>query len=305
MQKLFLILILNINSGLKNDDPPVLLTAQCCGAATTAIEDELIYKPKSISFTDPAIEIGSASSPCSPQSVANGQFITNFCHTTGYEQGFGSLVKANVSGVGTEFAIVFGINYTTGIPTATPMITNLSENSVTINANPPNILVTAIAHTHHDKVFPAPSAGDIYAFGNYAQYHPDFLYYILASDGSKYVLTVTNPDSLSAFLKLYPQRTNIAADGNGNAGRGAGYNPGSALYLAMQKAANSILSKCAEPDNPGAADLDAAHEAVQVFILDHFNTGITLFKQGADGNFHELHSELNEEKLIRKVLACK
>ncbi len=229
--------------------------------------------------------------------VSKAQLITQFYFNEQYQDGFRELIRINKPGAGIEYATVFGIDKQTGLPRALPRISTMSGNSVSLNGNPSGLQVTAIAHTHPDNVFPAPSAGDLYAFGNYARSHPDFLYYVLAANGANYVLAVTDALRLSTFLDAYPQQQQIAADSAGNAGLGAGYNPGSKLYLSMQTFAAGLLSKSIDPQNPSLAELDAAHEAVQVYILEHFNTGISLFKQGDDGSFYPMDNDNGQTKV--------
>ena len=228
--------------------------------------------------------------------VTKAQLVTQFYFNERYQEGFSELIRSNQPGVGIEYAAVFGIDLQTGLPRALPRISTWSGNSVSLNGNPAGLQVTAIAHTHPDNVFPAPSAGDLYAFGHYARSHPDFLYYILAANGDNYVLAVTDVERVNVFLENYPQHLHIAADSAGNPGRGAGYNPGSELYLSMQAYAAGLLSKSIDPEDPSPTELDAAHEAVQVYILEHFNTGMTLFKQAGDGNFYPLYNEDGQTK---------
>lgn len=228
--------------------------------------------------------------------VTKAQLVTQFYFNERYQEGFRELIRSNQPGAGIEYAAVFGIDVQTGLPRALPRISTWSGNSVSLNGNPAGLNVTAIAHTHPDNVFPAPSAGDLYAFGHYARSHPDFLYYILAANGDNYVLAVTDVERLNVFLENYPQHLQIAADSAGNAGRGAGYNPGSELYLSMQAYAAGLLSKSADPADPSPGELDAAHEAVQVYVLNHFNTGMTMFKQAKDGDFYPLYNVNGQTK---------
>ena len=228
--------------------------------------------------------------------VTKAQLVTQFYFNERYQEGFSELIRSNQPGAGIEYAAVFGIDVQTGLPRALPRICTWSGNSVSLDGNPVGLQVTAIAHTHPENVFPAPSAGDLYAFGHYARNHPEFLYYILAANGANYVLAVTDAGRLNTFLNAFPQNIHIASDSTGNPGRGAGYNPGSELYLSMQAYAAGLLSKSIDPEDPSPTELDAAHEAVQVYILEHFNTGMTLFKQAGDGNFYPLYNEDGQTK---------
>lgn len=246
-----------------------------------------------------------ATYPCSPFSGSNSQRATAFLNEEGYRSGFAQLEKANGPGVDTEFGCLFGIDELTGEMISLPQLNTLSKNSVSIYANPPGIKVTAIAHSHPENVFPAPSAGDFYAFANYAQSHPGFLYYVVAANGTKYVLTVVNGEDLSRFLKNYPQEDHIEPDSLGNAGKGANYKRESEMYDAMQRIATMILSKSANPDNPALADLDKAHEAVQAYMLDHYKTGISLLKQDPDGSFNEIHTLVDEASSRCILISCK
>lgn len=103
--------------------------------------------------------------------------------------------------------------------------------------------------------------------------------YVLSADGSKYALVVDDPAKLAASAALYSSATYFdPATGGWQTG-----NSISTLFDQVEKSfnPNSLLS------GPIAEE---AFERAQAFILSTFDTGISLLKADANGNFHEIHT---------------
>lgn len=92
------------------------------------------------------------------------------------------------------------------------------------------------AHTHLNGYYNCFSNGDIFTFqaGNAA--YPSLIYnFAFASDGSVYLLTITDPVKYAAFVALFPQATNI--DNNN------GFAQGTNLFAAFDNAMSQFIKQ--------------------------------------------------------------
>jgi hypothetical protein len=190
-------------------------------------------------------------------------------------------VTSLTSTIGTdvnEKSTIFGVNQANGALMTTPVGAGGSGSTggVTI---PAGMTPFGGMHTHTNTAYPTPSAGDIYALAGITAGHPSYQYsYVIASDGSRYMLEVYDPSKAAAWLAAYPPATTVAGDNwipNTNA---------TGPYHDYLNAYNSV--------NPtgGAGALDVqAFETAQSYVLTANDTGITLLKMDASGNYSELH----------------
>jgi hypothetical protein len=147
-----------------------------------------------------------------------------------------------------------------------------------VNSGTPNSVIQdydrntiAIGHTHPPGSYPAPSLKDIYVLNNvYTHSGICTNNYIYAADGSVYVLTITNPDQFSSFITAHPQGASVNA-------ATSGFATGTGMYYSYQSAYNYFRSA-------GLSDHEA-YEKAFAFVLGEADSGVTLMKKGADGNF--------------------
>jgi hypothetical protein len=129
----------------------------------------------------------------------------------------------------------------------------------------------ASTHTHPPKGYPAPSADDVYNLINdmlqdsYCQ-----TFFVYASNGSKYALTINNYNQALAFWTTKSKYLN-----------GAKWNEDSTVGKSFKEATKYFFDKY--DGNPNQENL--AYEMAMAAVLSKFNTGITLNKQDVSGNF--------------------
>jgi len=149
----------------------------------------------------------------------------------------------------------------------------------TAGGNPgatPNFLPFAGVHTHPNGIYTAPSAGDIYNLATYnAQYPTYTTIYVVAPGGVTTALVVTNPTALASFLSTYPPSTYETSDG-----KFAG-----SLWTAFGTADLTL-----DPaQNLGSAANQSAWQNATAYMLDTYNTGLTMMTEDSNGNFHQVH----------------
>jgi hypothetical protein len=137
-------------------------------------------------------------------------------------------------------------------------------------------------HTHPASAYSAPSAGDIYALPNAHASHASYnVNYIYAADGTRYALTITDATKAAAFVANNPMASNVDPATNswmttGNAND---------IFAEFNRVYNSI-----DPPPGGGPNADAAFERAQAYVLDKFDTGMTLLKADASGSYKEIHT---------------
>jgi len=177
-----------------------------------------------------------------------------------------------------EKSCLFGVNQTNGSLMTTPIAGGAAgaTGGVTI---PAGMTPFGGMHTHTGNLYPTPSAGDIYQLAQITAAHPSYQYsYVIASDGSRYMLEVYDPSKAAAWLAAYPPATTVAGDSwipNNNA---------TGPYHDFLNAYNSV-----NPTGGGGALDVQAFETAQSYVLTANDTGLTLLKMDASGNYSELH----------------
>ena len=68
-------------------------------------------------------------------------------------------------------------------------------------------------HSHTSTAYTAPSARDIYSFYNANKDNPNYRYqFVFAADGSRYVMTITDPVKFRTFIDNHPESAFVDAD---------------------------------------------------------------------------------------------
>lgn len=189
----------------------------------------------------------------------------------------------------------FHIDNTSGIYTASTPIQTSDEDAAYSTANY-DANTVAIGHDHDASSFPQPSPYDAYSIGELAvTTNGKITMDYTLSASANYVLVVTNMTLFNTFLTNYPE-TNLAKDANGKYTGDLDQQQalGANIYQITLAAISAyILNNAVDPNNPTDAELDAARSAGNevglVVLLDQYNTGITLLKADASGNFTPLH----------------
>jgi hypothetical protein len=175
-----------------------------------------------------------------------------------------------------ESGTFLGVAIPSGGAMATP-ITIGGVGGVSGDPTYPGFLPFASAHTHPIDTYPMPSVGDIYSLAKYnAQYPTYTTAYVIAEDGSTTALVVTDPQKLATFIAQYPPATNQ---------NDANWADNSPIAAACNAAADNLdpAKQVGTPAN------DAAWRAAQAYVLDKFDTGLTMVMKNADGTFSEVH----------------
>lgn len=125
-------------------------------------------------------------------------------------------------------------------------------------------LIAAI-HSHPPGQYTAPSAADAY-FLHQAGANPNFKYFFnWAADGSKYLVTVTDPTKYDNFVRNNPKASSV--------GQGNEWSSNSTIGKEYQKTYKFLKDKMGMTDN-------AANEAAMAYIFGE-HAGLTLSKQNA------------------------
>lgn len=149
----------------------------------------------------------------------------------------------------------------TGTPSSINPIYNIPYLSVKIS----------FVHTHTKDAYSAQSAADIYKLIESKLEDPYLVGNLaVASDGSKYGVTITDPALAVAFLNTKSLFLN-----------GSKWNDTSAIGKAFDIATNYFLEKF----NGVANQKDLAYEMAMAAVLNQFNIGITLSKRDNSGHF--------------------
>jgi len=182
---------------------------------------------------------------------------------------------ANISML--EYGMFLGVNVAAGGGLMTTPIKSGGINGVDGNPSSPGFLPFASAHTHPIDTYPMPSVGDIYSLATYnAQYPTYTTAYVISSDGSTTALIVTDAQKLANFLTTYPPATNQ---------NGADWAATSPMGIDVNDAVSNLdpVGQVGSPAN------DVAWRTAQAFVLDKYDTGLTMVMKNADGTFSEVH----------------
>jgi hypothetical protein len=176
-----------------------------------------------------------------------------------------------------EKSMFMGVNTAGGL-TTTP-ITGGSGNAANGNPGYPAFVPFAGVHTHPDGVYPMPSAGDIYNLAGWNAQYPTYTtaYVISAADNSTTAIVVTDPQKVAAFLAAHPQSTGLDSRGN--------WASNTPMWDDFVDAVNTLDTS----HNPGSPENREAWRSAQAYILDKYDTGLTMVMKNADGTFKEVH----------------
>lgn len=151
------------------------------------------------------------------------------------------------------------------------------ENSVSTitQTSEPNWTIIAGIHSHPNNSYTAPSVKDLYSFYRANQANPDYQYqFVFAYDGSRYVYTITDRQTFSAFMNSHPQSQYLDADNSWNINTSLGNDFNKTIEYLMDKQG---LSR------------NSAYELALAYSLSQNNIGVTLSKRDANGNFKGIH----------------
>ena len=150
-----------------------------------------------------------------------------------------------------------------------------SDSNIVIQVTYPYLtLLTATLHTHPPFGYSAHSAKDVYELiGEQIQNSQFEGTFVAAANGSQYALTVTDYAAAATFYSTMNQNLD-----------GAKWNETSDIGKAFLKAQKYFEEKF--KGNPNQVNL--AYEMAMAAVLSQFNTGVTLNKKDAAGNFKPL-----------------
>jgi hypothetical protein len=180
-----------------------------------------------------------------------------------------------------ESSMFLGINPANGTFMTTPIKPG-EFNSANGDPTYPNFLPFASAHTHpHNGIldaFPMPSVGDIYSLAKYNALYPSYTaaYVISQSDGSTTALIVTDHQKLMNFVAAYPP---------GTYQDNADWAPGSPMDIEV----NAVVTSLDPGGTFGSPANEVAWRNAQAYVLDKFETGLTMVKKNVDGTFSQIH----------------
>ncbi len=136
---------------------------------------------------------------------------------------------------------------------------------------PYRTILASMLHTHPPSGYSAQSPDDVYRLIENQLESRNFIgTFVVASNGSKYALNVTDLTQAATFYNTQPQFLN-----------GSKWNENSAIGVAF-KAATLYYEKIYK-GSPNQANL--AYEMAMSAVLNQFNTGVTLSKQDTTGKF--------------------
>jgi len=190
----------------------------------------------------------------------------------------------------------FRIDNVNGSFVASTPVVDAGE-SATGSAAGVNSNTFAVGHDHTAGNFLQPSPLDVYSAGEAAVTSGGILSMdFVSSPSAIYVLVVNNRTSFNTFLTNYPE-SDLEKDAGGN--YTGDFDSNSQIYKdvfnATQYSISNYLSQHAiNPANPTDAELEAAtfagNEAGTEFLLEHYQTGLTLLKKDpTTGNFEAVH----------------
>jgi len=144
-----------------------------------------------------------------------------------------------------------------------------NDSSITISSVTSNLRkLAATLHTHPAKGYAAQSAKDIYNLIEETIQKPYYYgAFVVAANGDQYAITITEPAKASAFLNTKAQ----FLDGNK-------WKEDSDIEKEFKNAYDHFLDNDSTKRN-------YAYEMAMSVVLKQFNTGVTLNKKDANGNF--------------------
>lgn len=200
--------------------------------------------------------------PCDDAARASAASTTSF-----YSNVIAPMIIPELSLVSTH-SVEMGFAIEDGSPPTRTQVWQGSSNSVTITTTSNTL---AVAHTHPDGGYPAPSATDLYMLmDTYDDYYKTTLSFVYAADGSLYALQVTDPAALASFLANYPPGANHDNVTHNFADH-------TALKSDYDNAYQTLLIQGMSPNE--------ANEKAMAYVFDKYDAGITMLKADANHNF--------------------
>lgn len=138
--------------------------------------------------------------------------------------------------------------------------------------------IVGAVHTHPSGAYSAPSAGDIYALYQANGYNNNFAnLYVIAADGSQYVLTIEDPAKFATFVSNYPATLNFDATTGGFKGL---------LYNSFDTMKKNLESQNFSEDD--------AFAYATAGLLEKLDSGVKLLRNEVNvpqvGLFKEIHA---------------
>lgn len=126
-------------------------------------------------------------------------------------------------------------------------------------------------HTHIGTAYTAPSARDIYGFYNSYKDNPDYRnQFVFAADGSRYVMTITNPAALDSFMAKHAESAFVDSTNS--------WNKTTALGLEFYDTIDYLRKNQGNSSNE-------AYEKAFAYIISRYDIGIILSKADTNGRF--------------------
>ncbi len=179
-------------------------------------------------------------------------------------------LTAGISTATGENAFSFGYD-ASGKLTTTAIFSG--SGTVGVPHSNPNFTVVGAMHIHLQSMFDCPSPGDIYALAyNNSQNSKFEFVYTFGANGTEYVLTVTDPAALKAFVAANP-KVNALEDGlwNSNTPIGKDFDAASKYY------------------KNNNASVYEQFEKAMAYVMKKHNMGVTLQKKDTAGNFEPMY----------------
>jgi hypothetical protein len=130
--------------------------------------------------------------------------------------------------------------------------------------NPNNTIVAAL-HTHTPNTMNSFSTGDFYILAEGNGMKTDFQYFFaLASNKDLYLLSITDPEKFKNFLTNYPKNNYFDSTTNN-------WNKDSSIGKSYFDIRNKLIDS--------GLDVDSAHELANAYVLDKYDTGMTVSKK--------------------------
>lgn len=232
---------------------------------------------------DGGVVITIKTDPCTKTSITNANSILK---NTEVQSKMDAVLKGKRNATN-EFAVSVGKN-TNGSYSVTPP----KEGTPKEGTVPPVLSGNYVAdgHTHPDGHYGTPSAGDFYnfilRFPNNPYLQSRFVYGSNYGEAEVYALVVYNKTLAQNFVNVYPMSANYNETTNMFIGS-------SAIGIAFDRAVNYSSGGTIQSNT----DELYSHSALAMaYVLDKFNTGISLAKVDANGNLKRL--TVTEEMIV-------
>ncbi len=222
-----------------------------------------------ISWWEPGGGGGGGCSYCAPDpcldAMAKANAVTSLSQDLTYQVAQNNIIGA-AGNDHLEHGVTFGRDANNDITTSP--ITTGSTSQGSINSNWP----AGFADLHNHPNYQPPSPQDFYNLISVNNSHVGYnIRMVIPPDGSVYALVIINQPMANVFIGKYPSE-NI------------GYGPD------FPEAINDLFIKVKNYAASQGADNLVAEEMAMAFIMDKYNTGISLLKQDDNGNFKRLQT---------------